>query len=890
MRSKLHAIAQTFVEQVGSDLPRYTFVFPNHRAGLFFRKYLSQYVDKPMFAPRVMSINECFAELSDLRLTDQLTLLLRLYSEYRCLRPDAESLDQFLYWGKMMLADFSEIDNHLVPHVEALFASVKDLHTIDERFGYLTNNQRQALARFWKEFHDSDKHHPNAEIHQRFLHTWDLLYPLYTALRENLLRDGLAYEGMLHREVLDHWQEIPEERFREQYVFLGFNALTVSEKELMLRLQEMDRADFYFDYDSPYLRDPQNKASLFMEENRRLFRSHYPLPNSPTGVHYPLAKRPLPNSEAVPYPLGGTPSHITLVSVPSTVGQVHEVSRILSEIIPDDCPDLTRTAVVLPDEQLLIPLLQVFPESVKKINVTMGYPLRATSVYMPVAYPEQFLQPMPDNAAAFLSQMREYLLSQRHANTSEAIYQLTKVLDRLEAALSAYPEIAFTVADMQQLLKMLTLETTIPYEGEPLDGLQVMGVLETRALDFDNIIITDFNDDMYPGKSRGNSFIPYALRVGFDMPTPDRQNAIFSYNFYRMLSYAKHVWLIANSTADDQHSGEVSRYFYQMVWQYNMDIRQTTITYPLNSSATEARCPAISKDQRAVQLDHFSASALTTYLRCPKAFYYRHIEHVAEPEPDESVSVSDLTLGNVLHAIMQQLYTPFVEKNITASTIQELLEQVNDDAYWDALTPLQDLKGDTLARSVIRSLVNNILHYDYTHAPFVFIQAEKPVQVQLPNAVTIRGTIDRLDSKAGVVRVIDYKTGSTDIVYKSMADVFGVVPAREDGGYNLRSKGNSQILQTMLYCWVMSEKYPAIAPYVYAARRLSDTTTATCVHTSTSDEPLLFDNQMKQEFVSELTQLIDEIRNPEIPFMPCADDHPCEYCAFISLCGRQVKK
>lgn len=874
MRSKLHAIAQTFVEQVGSDLQRYTFVFPNHRAGLFFRKYLSQYMDKPMFAPRMMSINECFAELSDLLVADQLTLLLRLYSEYRRLKPDAESLDQFLYWGKMMLADFSEIDNHLVPYVEALFASVKDLHTIDERFQYITDNQRLALARFWKEFQESDKHHPNVEMHQRFLHTWDLLYPLYTALRENLLRDGLAYEGMLHREVIDHWQEIPQERFREQYVFLGFNALTASERELMLRLQEMGRADFYFDYDSPCLRDPQNKASLFMEENLRLFQSRFSIPDSRLST--------LNSESQIP--------NITLVSVPSTVGEVHEVSRILSEIIPDDCPDLTRTAVVLPDEQLLVPLLNVFPESVKKINVTMGYPLRATTVYMPVAYPEQFLQSMPEMPADFLFQMREYLLSQLHTNTSEAIYQLTKVLDRLEAALSAYPQIAFTVADMQQLLKMLTLETTIPYEGEPLDGLQVMGVLETRALDFDNIIITGFNDDLYPGRSRGNSFIPYVLRVGFDMPTPDRQNAIFAYNFYRMLSYAKNVWLIANSTADDQHSGEVSRYFYQMMWQYNMDIRQTIITYPLNSTTTEVQCPAINKDLRAVQLNHLSASALTTYLRCPKSFYYRYIEHVAEPEPDESISVSDLTLGNVLHAIMQQLYTPFVGKNITASTIHELLERINEDAYWEALAPLQNLKGDTLARSVIRSLVNNILHYDYTQAPFVFIQAEKPVNIQLPNGLSIRGTIDRLDSKAGVARVIDYKTGSTDLLYKSMAEVFGVVPASEDGGYTLRTKGKSQILQTMLYCWVMSEQYPFIAPYVYAARRLSDTTTVTCVHTSTSDEPLLFDNQMKQEFVHELTQLIDEIRNPEIPFMPCADDHPCEYCAFISLCGRQLKK
>ena len=868
MQSKLHAIAQTFVHEVGDDLHHYTFVFPNHRAGLFFRKYLSQYTERPLFAPRVMSINECFAELSDLQVADPLTLLLRLYDVYQQLRPNTESLDHFIYWGKMMLADFSEIDNHLVQHVEALFSSIKDLHDIEERFSYLTDNQRKALSNFWREFQESDRRHPDGELHKRFLHTWDLLYPLYIALHRNLLQEGLAYEGMLHREVLDHWDSIPVERFREQYVFLGFNALTTSERELMLRLQDMDKADFYFDYDSSYLRDPQNKASLFMEENLRLFHSRYNL--SPFASNLSL--------------------NLHLISVPSTVGEVHEVHRILSEIIPADCQDLTRTAVVLPDEQLLIPLLNAFPESVSKINVTMGYPLRATSLYMPVAYPEQFLQPMPELPADFITKMRDYLHAQINGNTSEAIYQLTKVLDRLETALTVYPQIAFTVSDIQQLLKMLTLESSIPYAGEPLDGLQVMGVLETRALDFDNIIITDFNDDLYPGRSRGNSFIPYLLRVGFDMPTPDRQNAIFAYNFYRMLSYAKNVWFIANSAADEQHSGEISRYFYQLIWQYKLDIQQTTVTYSLDSRATVTDCHAVEKDQRVKQLTSLSASALTAYLRCPKSFYYKYIERVKEPKQDEDISVSDLTLGNVLHEIMQQLYTPFIGKNITASIIQELLHQINDDAFWSALTPLQDLKGDILAERVIRTLVNNILYYDYANAPFQFLKAEEPFELQLPNGITINGKIDRMDTKAGLVRVIDYKTGYTDLEYKSMEDVFGVSPADEEGNISPRKKGKSQILQTMLYCWAVFKQYPAVAPYVYAVRRISDTSTPTCVHTAKSDEPIVFDEQMKQDFVAQLLQLIDEIRNPEIPFSPCADDHACKSCAFISLCGRQVKK
>ena len=519
-----------------------------------------------------------------------------------------------------------------------------------------------------------------------------------------------------------------------------------------------------------------------MEDNLRLFQSRYKIPDS---------RLTTPSNDV---------GDITLISVPSTVGEVHEVNRILSDIIPVDCQDLTRTAVVLPDEQLLIPLLNAFPESVSKINVTMGYPLRATSLYMPVAYPEQYLIPMPETAEVFIAQMRECLLSQLCDDNAEGVYQLTKVLDRLQTALTTYPNIAFTVADVQQLLKMLTLETTIPYVGEPLDGLQVMGVLETRALDFDNVIITGFNDDLYPGRTSSNSFVPYTLRCGFDLPTPDRQNAIFAYNFYRMLSYAKRVWLITNSTADEQHSGEVSRYFYQLKWQYDVDIQHVVVTNQLTALQTSS-CEPIAKDDRLQTIHSLSATALTTYLRCQKQFHYKYIEHLQEPAPDESISASELTIGNVLHAIMEYLYAPFVGKNVTATDIEHLLAQANDDTYWHALEPLQQLCGDGLANRVVRTYVNNILRNDHHHAPFQYVASETRLSAQL-NDVWLYGFADRIDLKANTLRVIDYKTGKTDLAYENMAKVFGVVEPTEEGVIPVRTKGQRQILQTLLYCWM----------------------------------------------------------------------------------------
>ena len=880
----LSRLALTFAREVGSSLPQYTFVFPNHRAGLFFRKYLSQAVDKPVFSPEILTINECFAQLTDLRLADQLTLLVRLYDLYRHLRPDAEPIEQFLYWGKMMLSDFSEIDNHLIPNVEALFYAVRDLHDIDDRFRYLTDNQRDAIHRFWGEFLTSEAHHPDSTMHPHFLRTWQLLYPLYTSLRQNLLSDGLAYDGLLHREVIEHLDSIDPQRLKQHYVFVGFNALTESERQLMLHLRALGRADFYFDYENSRLRDPENRASLFMEDNRRLFQSRYTLPAS-DNTQDPECR---------------------LISVPSTISEAHEVYHILRELYTDTPnPDYTRTAVVLPDEQLLIPLLGCFPPEVEKINVTMGYPLRATSLYMPVAYPEQFLSPMPASAPDYIAQIRDLLTSMRTDENAEGVYQLLKVLDKMTAVLTRYPDVPFSVEAAQQVLRMLTMEASIPYVGEPLNGLQVMGVLETRALDFDNLIITGFNDDLYPGRTRSNSFVPYILRKGFGLPTPERQDAIFAYNFYRMLSYAKRVWFITNSTADEQHSGEVSRYFYQLQWQYHVPVEHETVVSPLNTPATDNHAE-VPKTEEMLQTfrDYvskgISPSALNKYLRCQKQFYYRYVLRIHEPEQDEEISVTDLTLGTVLHDTIQHLYQPYEGKMLTASVIETLRAGFAANAANDGL--LDALKGDILAEQVVRSYVRNILDFDLTQVPLRYVAAEYPCSrtLSVPGVGDVRfyGKIDRIDERQGITRIIDYKTGKTDLEFRDMAQVFD------------RKQNKSQVLQTLFYCWLTGNG--DTSPHIYPVRRMASINAATVPakdHTSSGTpngntvsgipadsatpsptaihrqgEDMLFFRDVESDFLEALQTLLQEIFDPAQPFLPTTVTRTCDSCPFLALC------
>jgi hypothetical protein len=886
MQSKLQHIAQTFVKEVGDNLHNYTFVFPNHRAGLFFRKYVSQYITKPIFAPRVISINECFASLTELSVPDQLTLLLRLYRIYCQLRPKAEPLEEFLHWGKMMLSDFSEVDNHLVKDVQSLYTLVEDMHNIDTHFSNLSAQQIAAIKRFWGEFHNSREKKNNHSMHTHFVRTWELLYPLYQGLTRDLLRHNIAYEGLLHRHVIEHWEDIPQDKFNEQYVFIGFNATTESERQLMLHLQEMGRADFYFDYDNEYLRDKQNVASMFMQDNLQDFHSRYDITTIPEQTN----------------------KQINLISVSSAINQTHQVHKILSQI-KEQITDWTRTAVVLPNEELLIPMIHTIPSDIDKINVTMGYPLRATSTYMLIAYPEQYISPLIHDSGEFIQSMRTHLEQLINPANSESIYLLLKTLDHIEEAIHTYSDISFTAHAVQQLLKMLTLEMTIPYTGEPLEGLQIMGVLETRALDFDNIIITDFNDDIYPGRSRNNSFIPYTLRRGFNLPTVERQDAIFAYNFYRMLSHAKNIWFIANTHADEQHSGELSRYYYQLIWQYQIPVQHTIVTDKLQSTISE-RLP-ITKTDSVLQLlsnyyssssekRYLSASAISEYLRCQKAFYYKHLEHIHEQDADESISISNKTLGNVLHAIMQHLYTPLEKKQVQKSDIQSLVSKINNDQYWKSLSALKDLQGDELADRVVRSCVSNTLYYDYENAPFEYIASEQKAirTIHLPSInqhIDFLGKIDRIDIKANQMRVIDYKTGSVKLDYSSMPEVFGLDKKSNDEDPIIRKPGNKYILQTLLYCWLLETNQITkeeqnkhantleLAPHLFPTRQLHNVETNTCLHDK--NDSILYSGDIPQEFVEELTNLLDEIFNPNIPFYPTEQLENCKDCYLAQICA-----
>ena len=849
MDSYLRSIATLFAQQTDREQ---TFVFPNRRAGLFFRKYYGQALHNPVLAPEIMTINDCFHSLSDLRVPDRLELLARLYKIYQSQFPDSEQcepLERFLHWGQMMLADFSEIDNHLVEHVKDLLTTVRDWQQLNHPADYLTEGQREAIRQFWGEVLEQETNRPT----EQFLRTWNLLYPCYAQLRNNLLDDGLAYEGLLHRQVIEHWDDIPEERFCKQYVFIGFNAMTVSEERLLLLLQKKGIADFYFDYSSPFLHNPDNRASLFMQHNRHLFHSRLALPEE--------------SSFSAP--------SITHISVPSDMGETHQVYRVLHELYPIENtstiePDWTRTAVVLPDETLLIPLLHAIPEQIAKVNVTMGYPLRATREFSPI---REGVTATPDcTAAEAIQRLRTFWEEAENRDNSEIIFQLQSLLNRIEDVFMPH----LTTHAFYQLLHLLASDSAVPYSGEPLNGLQIMGVLETRALDFDNIIITGFNDDLYPGKSHGNSFIPYTLRRGFGLPTPERQDAIFAYNFYRMLSYARHVWLITNSQSDDQHTGEVSRYLHQLRYQFHLPIEEQTII--LGESAVTS---AVSEEEAKIPDSigekplTISPSALTTFLRCKRLFYYRHLLHLKEDQ-EETDEIDDRTIGTAVHDTIALLYNPYLGKDVCAMDIEEIQDSLS--ARWDTLPTLDAIRQDAIAMAVAKYYVESLLALDKQH-PFHYIASEKKVFGTIAvdgDTISLMGIIDRLDEVNGAVRLIDYKTGKAELTFSDLSQVF------ETDTY-------PYVLQTLYYCYLAKQSHTIdqqhkIQPHIFQLRKLaSDDTANTLVQPQTKEDAVFDYQQLENEVEEGLRNLIRTIRTTT-DFQRTDTTRKCDSCGFASIC------
>ena len=957
--SFLARITQQYYAQHGANISTFTFVFPNKRAGVFFQHYLSQLLSAPIFSPEVLSITECFTSASRQQPAERLSNLFLLYDIYRDVSGSNESFDSFVFWGEMLLADFDDVDKHLID-ARQLFTNVTELKEIDERYNVLSEQQIEVIKQFWRNFV------PIAEGQSKkeFIATWKILYPLYERFRAALAADNITTEGMMYRDVAERLKnglDIPEWN-EKQFVFVGFNALTPCEKTLFEELQKREKADFYFDYEAAELRDTDNQSSRFYEENTKLFPSKYPVA--------PIVER-LQDKE------------IELITVPSTVGQAKEIYAILNNLFPDEklSADAINTAIVLSDENLLLPLLHSLPSQIAQVNVTMGFPLKSTPVSgllehildlqrrMRVSgdtaafYHKNVLNILRHQYISFLCEsdakaiehwiinnnrvyidaeelkkndlfaaifvpqidartLLTYLVAvisrlqtawqhkqndNEHRLTIDFLYRYYITLNRIADILKKRKgEISVKVDTMVRLTRQLLANISIPFEGEPLAGLQIMGVLETRCLDFDNLIIPSFNEGTFLQRGSQNSFIPYSLRKCFGLPVADYHDAGASYHFYRLIHRAKRIFLLYDSRTEGMQTGEVSRFMHQLHYHYGITCKRRNLSFDVsfeNPAVLKVdKTPAVMEKLARFTVESekpvaLSASSLNTYIDCPLKFYLTQVEKVEQIDTVLE-TVEESMFGTLFHAVMENLYTPYTGKMIQPDDIKQLTDNslIIDNEINRAFAVKYFMEKDgnevplegnnLLIAHVIRKFVKQVLQRDREHAPFRYIASEGEYHLRFPicggeKCINLKGYIDRIDEKEGKTRIIDYKTGRGNRDFKSLNEVFE---------HNLEKRPKF-VLQTFLYALLYKEKTGVknLEPGIFYLRDVFKKDFST--ELISKPEPKVVEivndfDTFESMFKEKLTTCLEEIYNPDVPFTQTEESGVCKYCPYAVVCGK----
>ena len=898
-----------FLQLVAQDLRRRkvdfahtTVVFPNKRAALFFIEYLA--VDeKAVWAPRFCSIGELFSALSPLTAADPIETICRMYRIYADLAQTSEPLDLFYGWGERLLSDFEQVDKAMAD-AERLFVNVKDYNAID--FGnFLSDEQRTAIEQAFTTAHAS----PPEGIRERYFAFWNLLLPLYNQLNAALKQDGKAYEGAIFREVAERLSagEDLAGTDSDLYVFVGFNALDKVEEVLFKHFQQAGRALFYWDYDRFYL-DDTAEAGRFLRQNLRQF------PNA-------LAEDCFDNFHDKDF---------CFVAAQTENEQAAYATQWLNKHLTDEPK---RTAIVLCDEQLLEPTLHALPPSVAEANITKGFPLTHTSAY---SLMESFFEAEaakaetaarssksatpPTDTGALLAQLSAAIqaAAQQADATAEAagatpsdndrfrqlsveaFFQSYTIIERLRGLVES-GMLTVTPPTLHRLIRRLAAQASIPFHGEPVAGLQLMGILETRNLDFENILLLSTNEGIMPASGIELSFIPFAIRRAFGLPSTTHRSAVYAYYFFRLLQRARHVTFTYNATPDGLRGGEMSRFMMQLLVSGRFRIRQEALNAPRllpQPTPIEVARPADLFERlnpvRDGQQVALSPSSINKYIDCPLQFYYHRVARLT-PHEDTDAALDNRIFGNVFHQLAEDFYKPFEGKGkIDPQRLAyyhehpERLNPLIEEAFAKNNVPYRLVDA-----TIVRNLFRRMLAYDYRLADLEIVRLECDVDISLPLKIngTVRpfnvgGRIDRLDiartpSGLRTLRVVDYKTGTKEQKANKMEDLF--IPKKSRPYY---------IFQTFLYALAVQDKVRE-----FTGEDLP-------VSTVLFHIPLINDAYdpwipFAKERVYDFGPLASDFREQSIELLQRMMDTPtfrqtddlnvCAHCDFQQLCERNVK-
>lgn len=1043
----LKQVAQAYAANERGQLADFCFVVPNKRSGVFLSKYFSEVLTadgtKAALAPAVVTISDFIGELSDKVELSRIEMLFILYEVYSDIvnkhlsendRKAGKGLidfNKFQYWGDILINDFGDVDRYMVDPRQ-LFRNIEGLKEISAN--YLTEEQLEVIRKYWnedlvpepvKEFwnhavHVNDRRKGNVTNKNvaGFVKLWQVMHEIYDGFRKRLADAGYGYGGMIYREVAERLKDMePEDMEFERYIFTGFSVLSESEQSIFRSMQKMHIADFYWDYASPAMHIKGNRASRFISRYIKLFPSKYNI-----GIE-----------KAGDFP------EITVIAVPSTFGQAKAIAPILKRLYPERfsaqaSPEtagenssnaagspttenpLEQTAIVLPDENMVSPLLNAIPREIDTVNVTMGFPLSHTTVAsliknivslqlrarqlhsrdtffyedvtallshpllrarfatlcddivarinserifnVPVSFfdDEKYLPIQPvfrivnnlndsDGVIEYLDQLLLWLgdVISPGSGNGDMVEDIDDAEDddndglalkTLPAKLEMQYILSYraAVAELKRLnerylkggkifledktvfhlAERILGNQTIAYEGMPLKGLQVMGVLESRALDFDNVIMTSMNERIFPRKHYAKTFIPDALRRGYGMATIEHQESMYAYYFYRLIARAKNVYLLYDARTSGLRAGDMSRYINQIKYQFPAGkVRFAGSQYSMAATKPQnisvAKTPAIMSRLKAYvnreNKRYLSAHSINTYINCPMQFYLANIEGYY-PENEVHDYMDEGTYGTIVHEVAEHMYMDLKGDReslpLNENTYKKLMDaHVVEDyvarsirKHYLGLDPNdpRPLHGDSVIfqKLMVRTILKMYERESEMHGvEFLAGEDSQYTEVKVNNRYTINlnyriDRIDRIRHDDGTtsVRIVDYKTGNDSMTAPSIARLF------EHGNSNGHPKA---IFQLLLYCngYAKKEGYDgAIQPYLYKLRRLAldPFKPLTIAKTPVADY-----RDFNDEFLEHLGNLLDEMFDPEIPFEAYPGKDNCKYCKFQEICSVEHK-
>ena len=959
MESFLKLVAADLYKHTEGNLAHTAVVFPNKRAGLFFNEYLAQESDSPIWSPAYVSISELFRSLSPWEVGDPVKLVCELYKIFRRETQSTETLDDFYFWGEMLISDFDDADKNKVD-TDKLFSNLQDLRNIMDDYTFIDDEQEEAIRQFFQNFSIERR----TALKERFISLWNVLGNIYKGFRESLVSQNIAYEGMMYRHVIEHLDvdKLPYEK----YVFVGFNVLNKVEHTLFTQLKDAGKAVFYWDYDEFYMKE--NRQAVTHEAGEFIRRNLRDFPSPLSGELFKNLSKP----KEVHYIASSTEN---------------AQARYLPQWIRNNLTTPEKeTAVVLCNEALLQPVLHSLPAEVKHVNITMGFPLSQTPVYsfliallelhthgfnfksgrytfqsvvtlLKHPYTRQLtgqaellekeltrnnrFYPLPGelgkdefltrlftplsgnlNLCIRLSETLQQVAGIYQANTSgtedtdafnqlyrESLFKAYTTINRFRTLIEE-DELTVQSETFRRLLVKVLSATNIPFHGEPAIGMQVMGVLETRNLDFRHLVLLSVNEGQLPKSGGDSSFIPYNLRKAFGMTTIEHKIAVYAYYFYRLLQRAERITLMYNTSSDGLNRGEWSRFMLQFLIEWPHPITRQFLEAGQSpqgtSPITVEKTPDVMRrmqslfDVRANPKAKFSPSALNYYLDCPLKFYYRYVAGLSAPD-EVSAEIDSATFGSIFHYAAEHIYKDLTThgKVINKEALETLLRnEVKLQDYVDTAfkklffnvpqNEKPEYNGVQLINSaVIARYLKQLLQNDLRYAPFTFIASEmevdEPIDIQTPKGVIksrIGGIIDRMDSKDGTLRIVDYKTGGDADTPPHVESLF--IPDKKRSNY---------VFQTFLYAAIMCRKQPTmkIAPALLYIHRAATETYSPVIQMGEPRKPkeAVEDfSKYEKEYRERLQGLLEEIFNPEKSFTQTEIIEKCTYCDFKALCKR----